>query len=149
MADRDRMWRGTTVPAIRATARTSREPWCLRGNPVVSCGTRDKRNFPSGCHLQPRDLRNKHSTCSADRGSGESQGDYRSMMPNIESFSVTGARPLTRRDEARRTNADLLGQIFQDIDNHLPAQIIACSSSLSRCPVNVGHWRNGRSSAVQ
>jgi hypothetical protein len=51
------------------------------------------------------------------------------MMPNIESASVNGARPATRRDEARRTDVDLLEQIFQDTDNHLRVLIIACSSS--------------------
>jgi hypothetical protein len=45
-------------------------------------------NFPSGRHLQPRDLRNTHGACSADRDSGESHCGYQAMVPNMESSSV-------------------------------------------------------------
>jgi hypothetical protein len=99
------------VPAIHAGAGTICEPWGLRRYPVMSGGIRDNRNFPSGCHLQPRDLRNTHGACSADRNLGESLSGYRAIVPNIESSSVKETRLVTRRDDARHTNADLLGQI--------------------------------------
>jgi hypothetical protein len=40
------------------------------------------------CHLQPRDLRNTHGACSADRDSGESHCGYQPMVPNMENSSV-------------------------------------------------------------